>query len=328
MSTKIAGIAGSLRRGSVNQMLLRAAAQVLAADTEFSVFDPLDREPFNEDWEADPAPLAVAQLRRLIAAADGLLIATPEYNGSIPGQLKNAVDWASRPHRAAALQGKPAAVISASPSARGAASAAADLRRVLAVAGARVIDATLAVPRAFFPVHPGRPARRPAASRPSPRGHRRADPDRSTPPSGGLTCRRGGGGIPLPRPTGPPIRQLNKEVVMTHSSAPTQRNGVPPAGRYRLDPARSSVTFRTRHLFGLGAVSGTMAAGGEITVDPAAPHASVTATRSGASFSTGNCARDIRSPRFLHPEEYPSGPEPSATPTAAGRWRASWRCAG
>jgi len=150
MSTKIAGIAGSLRRGSVNQMLLRAAAQVLAADTEFSVFDPLDRvPPFNEDWEADPAPLAVAQLRRLIAAADGLLIATPEYNGSIPGQLKNAVDWASRPHRAAALQGKPAAVISASPSARGAASAAADLRRVLAVAGARVIDATLAVPRAF-----------------------------------------------------------------------------------------------------------------------------------------------------------------------------------
>ena len=151
MATKSAGIAGSLRRGSFNRTLLQAAAaQVLAADAEFTVFDLLDRvPPFNEDWEADPAPLTVAQLRHLIAGADGLLIATPEYNGSIPGQLKNAVDWASRPHGAAALQGKPAAVISASPGARGAASAAADLRRVLAVAGARVIDATLAVPRAF-----------------------------------------------------------------------------------------------------------------------------------------------------------------------------------
>ena len=150
MATKIAGIAGSLRRGSFNRMLLQAAGQVLPPDAEFTSFDRLDRvPPFNEDWEADPAPLAVVQLRQLIADADGLLIATPEYNGSIPGQLKNALDWASRPQGAAVLLGKPAAVISASPGAGGAAGAAADLRKVLAVGGASVIAPTLAVPRAF-----------------------------------------------------------------------------------------------------------------------------------------------------------------------------------
>jgi chromate reductase len=99
---------------------------MLPPDVELETADMLDRiPPFNEDWEDEPAPVAVAQLRRLIAESDGLLIATPEYNGSIPGQLKNALDWASRPHGSAALQGKPAAVISASTGSRGAASAAA-----------------------------------------------------------------------------------------------------------------------------------------------------------------------------------------------------------
>jgi chromate reductase, NAD(P)H dehydrogenase (quinone) len=150
MATKIAGIAGSLRRGSYNRMLLDAAAQLLAAHAEITVFDLLDRvPPFNEDWEADPAPLAVAQLRQLITDADGLLIATPEYNGSIPGQLKNALDWVSRPHGAAVLQSKPTAVISASPGAGGGAGAADDLRKVLAITGAAVTAATLSVPRAF-----------------------------------------------------------------------------------------------------------------------------------------------------------------------------------
>ena len=150
MATTIAGIAGSLRRGSFNRMLLHAAGQVLPPGTELTVFDLLDRvPPCNEDWEADPAPLAVARLRELIADAGGLLIATPEYNGSVPGQLKNAVDWASRPHRGSVLQGKPAAVISASARAAGGASAAADLRKVLTAAGASVIDAGLAVPRVF-----------------------------------------------------------------------------------------------------------------------------------------------------------------------------------
>lgn len=150
MASTIAGIAGSLRRGSFNRMLLEAAGQELPPDVELTVFELLDRvPPFNEDWEADPAPFAVAVLRGLIADAAGLLIATPEYNGSIPGQLKNALDWASRPQGAAVLQGKPAAVVSASPGALGAAGAAADLRRVLAIAGASVIPPTLAVPRAF-----------------------------------------------------------------------------------------------------------------------------------------------------------------------------------
>jgi chromate reductase, NAD(P)H dehydrogenase (quinone) len=150
MTITIAGIAGSLRRASVNRLLLQAAGQDLPPGARLAVFDLLDRvPPFNEDWEADPAPLAVAELRRLLAAADALLIATPEYNGSIPGQLKNALDWASRPRGSAAMLGKPAAVISASPRAQGAADAAAELRKVLGIAGARVIGSGLSVPRAF-----------------------------------------------------------------------------------------------------------------------------------------------------------------------------------
>jgi chromate reductase, NAD(P)H dehydrogenase (quinone) len=150
MTIMIAGIAGSLRRGSVNRLLLQEAGQQLPPGVRLAVFDLLDRvPPFNEDWEADPAPLAVAELRQLIASADGLLIATPEYNGSVPGQLKNALDWASRPRGSAALLGKPAAVISASPRGQGAADAAADLRKILTIAGASVIGIGLAVPRAF-----------------------------------------------------------------------------------------------------------------------------------------------------------------------------------
>jgi chromate reductase len=156
MTITIAGIAGSLRRSSVNRLLLQAGGQHLPPGARLTVFDLLDRvPPFNEDWEADPAPLAVAELRRLIAAADGMLIATPEYNGSIPGQLKNALDWASRPHGSAALLGKPAAVISASPRRQGAVAAAAELRKVLKMAGASVIGTGLSVPRALTQFTPG-----------------------------------------------------------------------------------------------------------------------------------------------------------------------------
>jgi chromate reductase, NAD(P)H dehydrogenase (quinone) len=149
MTIKIAGITGSLRRASVNRMLLQAAAQALPVYADFAVWESMDRiPPFNEDWEADPAPVAVAELRQVIAHADALLIATPEYNGSFPGQLKNALDWASRPYGRSVLQGKPTAVISASPSPAGAAQAAADLRRVLSRARAAVLDVELAVPGA------------------------------------------------------------------------------------------------------------------------------------------------------------------------------------
>jgi chromate reductase len=156
MTVTIAGIAGSLRRGSLNRALLQAATHHLPAGTQLAIWDGLEHvPPFSEDAEAGPAPAAVAELRRAIAAADGLLIATPEYNGSIPGQLKNALDWASRPRGAAVLEGKPTAVISASPSPRGAAWAQADLRKVLTVTGADLTQTELAIPRAHTQLTPG-----------------------------------------------------------------------------------------------------------------------------------------------------------------------------
>jgi chromate reductase len=97
--------------------------------------------PFDEDAEAGEAPPSVAGLRDLIADADAVLFATPEYNGSVPGQLKNALDWASRPHRTNPLRNKPVAVVGASTGGFGALSAQADLRRILARIGARVVEA-------------------------------------------------------------------------------------------------------------------------------------------------------------------------------------------
>jgi chromate reductase, NAD(P)H dehydrogenase (quinone) len=153
MTTNIVAISGSLRRESFNRKLVEAAMHELPADVELEIWDGLaEVPPFSEDLEDGPAPAAVAGFRRAIAAADGVLIATPEYNGSIPGQLKNALDWASRPYRDSALTGKPVAVIGASPSPGGAASAQADLRRVLARSGAEVADGQLEVahaPRQF-----------------------------------------------------------------------------------------------------------------------------------------------------------------------------------
>jgi polyisoprenoid-binding protein YceI len=95
---------------------------------------------------------------------------------------------------------------------------------------------------------------------------------------------------------------------MTHANAAARRSFIPEAGRYRLDRGRSSVAFRTRHLFGLGTVTGTMAVtGGEITVDPAVPQASVAVRMSAASFSSGGRARDkdVRSARFLNAGQHP-----------------------
>jgi chromate reductase len=145
---RIVGLAGSLRAGSFNRRLLAAAAHELPADVTLEVWDGLEEvPPFNEDLEGGPAPAAVAEFRSLIKGADGVLIATPEYNGSIPGQLKNALDWASRPRGAAVLEGKPVATLSASPSRRGGAGAQADLRKVLGVIGAELRGEEIAVPR-------------------------------------------------------------------------------------------------------------------------------------------------------------------------------------
>ncbi len=143
---RILGISGSLRRDSHNTLLLAAAADALPDGVELVRWDGLAAvPPFDEDAEAAPAPAGDADLRAAIAAADAVLFATPEYNGSVPGQLKNALDWVSRPYAKNPLRNKPAAVVGASTGGFGAVWAQADLRRILARIGARVLDAELAV---------------------------------------------------------------------------------------------------------------------------------------------------------------------------------------
>lgn len=145
---RVLGVSGSLRRDSHNTALLRAAAEGLPPGARLTVFAGLrDLPHFDEDLEAAPGA-AVAAWRAAVRDADALLLATPEYNGSIPGALKNAVDWASRPVADPVLRGKPAAVVGASTGSFGAVWAQADLRKVLARAGARVLDVELAVPGA------------------------------------------------------------------------------------------------------------------------------------------------------------------------------------
>ena len=143
------GISGSLRRDSHNRKLLHATRELLPADVELSICEGLkDVPPFDEDDETGPAPSAVAGLRAAIAGADAVLFATPEYNSSIPGQLKNAIDWLSRPVATSVLRNKPVAVVGASTGAFGAVWAQAELRKVLAAAGARVMGGELPVAHA------------------------------------------------------------------------------------------------------------------------------------------------------------------------------------
>src|SRR6476620_8416591 len=116
----ILAISGSLRRGSHNNMLLRAAGELLPPDHELVIWDGLkDVPPYDEDDDVHPASPAVAALREAVANADAVLFATPEYNSSIPGALKNALDWASRPFATNAMRNKPVAVIGASTGAFG-----------------------------------------------------------------------------------------------------------------------------------------------------------------------------------------------------------------
>jgi chromate reductase len=112
---RVAGIAGSLRAGSFNRALLRAARALAPAGMEIVVFDGLrEIPPYDADADAAGEPTPVAALRRAIREADALLVATPEYNYGVPGVLKNAIDWASRPAGSAALQRKPAGILGAS----------------------------------------------------------------------------------------------------------------------------------------------------------------------------------------------------------------------
>src|SRR4051794_19373810 len=143
---RILGLSGSLRASSYNTQLLRAASGLLPAGVELELFDGLKAvPPYDEDDDVDPAPPAVARFREAIAGADALLFATPEYNSSIPGVLKNAIDWASRPIATNPLRNKPIAVIGASTGMFGAVWAQAELRKVLGAAGARVTEVELAV---------------------------------------------------------------------------------------------------------------------------------------------------------------------------------------
>jgi chromate reductase, NAD(P)H dehydrogenase (quinone) len=139
-------VSGSSRRASYNTALLREAANALPNGVGHAWLPGLAALPlYSEDDDGERVPAAVERLRRTIAAAAAVLIATPEYNGSIPGGVKNAVDWASRPCPDNAWRDKPVAVIGASTGIFGAVWAQAELRKSLRLAGARVIDAGLAV---------------------------------------------------------------------------------------------------------------------------------------------------------------------------------------
>jgi chromate reductase len=149
MTMRVLGISGSLRRDSYNTALLRAAAERLPAGVELVEYEGLRAiPPYDADAEAVEAPGAVRDLREAIRGADAVLVATPEYNHSIPGVLKNALDWASRPAGRSALMGKPAAAIGASTGMFGAVWAQAETRKVLGALGGRVVEAELPIPRA------------------------------------------------------------------------------------------------------------------------------------------------------------------------------------
>jgi chromate reductase, NAD(P)H dehydrogenase (quinone) len=155
--TNILAISGSLRRDSHNTALLRAAAEHAPAGVELELWDGLKAvPPYDEDDDRDQAPGAVTALRSAVAGADALLFATPEYNHSIPGALKNALDWLSRPLATNPLRNKPVAVVGASTGIFGAVWAQAELRKVLAATGARVIDCELAVGQAADRIDHGR----------------------------------------------------------------------------------------------------------------------------------------------------------------------------
>jgi chromate reductase, NAD(P)H dehydrogenase (quinone) len=146
----VLGLCGSLRRGSYNRRLLAAAANELPRSVTFEVYEGLAGiPPYDEDLDTEAAmPGVVKELREAIAAADAVLIATPEYNASVPGHLKNALDWASRPFPDNALRDRPVAVVGASTGLFGAVWAQAELRKVLGTIGAHVIEEELPVGQA------------------------------------------------------------------------------------------------------------------------------------------------------------------------------------
>src|SRR4051794_6172508 len=142
---RILAISGSLRRDSHNTALLRAAAELLPPGVELEIYDALKQLPPYDEDDGDIRPAAVHHLWDAVDEADAVLISTPEYNSSIPGQLKNALDWLSRPLIESPLRNKPALVVGASTGMFGAVWAQAEARKVLKAIGARVLDRELPV---------------------------------------------------------------------------------------------------------------------------------------------------------------------------------------
>jgi chromate reductase len=145
---RILAVSGSLRESSFNTSLLRAAVEAAPDGIELDLWEGLGELPlYDEDLE-DDVPASARRLREDWAAADAILFSTPEYNGSVPGGLKNAIDWASRPRLEAVLRNKPVAVVGASTGQFGALWAQQDLKRILGIAGARVVGTEIPVSRA------------------------------------------------------------------------------------------------------------------------------------------------------------------------------------
>jgi chromate reductase len=126
---RVLGVAGSLRQGSYNRALLRAAVELAPPGMTLATFDLIDVPLYNGDVEAQGDPQGVAAFKQAIREADAVLFVTPEYNHGVPGVMKNAVDWASRPPRAAALDRKPVGIIGASPGMTGSARGQSQLRQ-------------------------------------------------------------------------------------------------------------------------------------------------------------------------------------------------------
>ena len=149
---RVLGVSGSLRADSYNTQLLREAADAAPAGLEVELADPeliAELPLYDQDLDiSGDVPVSVQRLREAWADADAILFSTPEYNGSVPGGLKNAIDWASRPRLEAALMNKTVAVIGTTTGQFGAIWAQNDLRRILGIAGARVVGEGLAVPKA------------------------------------------------------------------------------------------------------------------------------------------------------------------------------------
>ena len=159
MTTRILALVGSLRAGSYNKQLAEAAVKYAPDGVDVDIFDDLaDVAFYNEDIDRPGAVADADRLRVEVQTADALLLVTPEYNGTIPASLKNAIDWISRPHGAGVISGKPLAVIGVSNGRYGGVWAHDDARKVASIAGASVLDdVTLSVPNGasrFATSHP------------------------------------------------------------------------------------------------------------------------------------------------------------------------------